>query len=170
MRLQYLRDKGYLHSVRMCLCTREELSPMILEISFYKINQRSNYQTKTSHFKKCISDMKIVGTDLNLRSKVDLQKTFLHTFFHTNTQLTIRIHFFDLRVSANLSLAAERHYSIIRTLLNCFYAIGNCIVSMPSAHLPHSFDLCHQNNVDWDPDSNPHEDFSVTRDMSIFWL
>ena len=58
-----------------------------------------------------ISDKKIVGTDLNLRSKAVLQKNSSHIYLHIYTHIPIVcVNLFDVHVSGKLqilSLAAE---------------------------------------------------------------
>ena len=141
------------------------------------MNQTQNHQTKASYFKYCISDKKVVGTDLNVGSKAALRKRhfFTQIYTHTHTYIsTACISLFDLQVSGKLqklSLIAECYYSTIRTLFICLQMSQNCTISTPNECLPCLFGIGNKKNIDWGLDISPHKrTFNVSKDMSIFFF
>lgn len=76
-----------------CACLPEkDFLPWFWKSLFIKWTKDQTTKQKHHTSKKCISDMKVVGTDLNLRYKVDLQKDISsHISSHKHTQLYVLI-------------------------------------------------------------------------------
>lgn len=93
-------------------------------------------------------DKEIVGTDLHLGSKADMQKhisshIFSHIYIYPPIYISnVCINLFDPQVSGKLQklfLAAEWYYSIIKTSFIFLQTIWNCTISIPSKRLSCSF-------------------------------